>query len=209
MVRVGKESACQWRRLKRCRFDSWVGKIPWRRKWQMWVACILAGRILWTEEPGGLQPRGSQRVRYNWASEQCLYHIHLTEWRFCTKQVSVSFIIISLLHMRKLSFWKAKAERIRTQRFHPQGPTNHEYRHWCSAQRLPCGLPRHFKEILVPNFCPDSGLNPESFPSQRINQAETLKPAVPLCLQYCTLWWKQTWKAVRMWGFLRHSFAWT
>ena len=28
---VVKESACQCRR---CRFDSWVGKIPWRRKWQ-------------------------------------------------------------------------------------------------------------------------------------------------------------------------------
>ena len=27
----GKESACQSRRY---RFDSWVGKIPWRRKWQ-------------------------------------------------------------------------------------------------------------------------------------------------------------------------------
>ena len=27
----GKESAC--RRHKRCRFDPWVGKIPWRRKW--------------------------------------------------------------------------------------------------------------------------------------------------------------------------------
>ena len=26
----GKESACQYRR---CRFDPWVGKIPWRRKW--------------------------------------------------------------------------------------------------------------------------------------------------------------------------------
>ena len=30
----GKESACQCRRPKRCRFDSWVGKIPWRRAWQ-------------------------------------------------------------------------------------------------------------------------------------------------------------------------------
>ena len=26
----GKEPACQCRRQKRCRFDSWVGKIPWR-----------------------------------------------------------------------------------------------------------------------------------------------------------------------------------
>jgi len=30
----GKESACQCRRCKKCGFDPWVGKIPWRRKWQ-------------------------------------------------------------------------------------------------------------------------------------------------------------------------------
>ena len=30
----GKEPACQCRRHRRCRFDPWVGKIPWRRKWQ-------------------------------------------------------------------------------------------------------------------------------------------------------------------------------
>ena len=30
----GKESACQCRRCKRCRFNSWVGRIPWSRKWQ-------------------------------------------------------------------------------------------------------------------------------------------------------------------------------
>ena len=30
----GGESACQCRRPKRCGFDPWVGKIPWRRKWQ-------------------------------------------------------------------------------------------------------------------------------------------------------------------------------
>ena len=29
-----KESTCQCRRHKRCRFDPWVGKIPWSRKWQ-------------------------------------------------------------------------------------------------------------------------------------------------------------------------------
>ena len=27
----GKESACQCRRQKRCVFDPWVGKMPWRR----------------------------------------------------------------------------------------------------------------------------------------------------------------------------------
>ena len=29
----GKESACLCRRHRRCSFDSWVEKIPWRRKW--------------------------------------------------------------------------------------------------------------------------------------------------------------------------------
>ena len=33
----GKGSACQCRRYRgcrRCEFDAWIGKIPWRRKWQ-------------------------------------------------------------------------------------------------------------------------------------------------------------------------------
>ena len=31
----GKEPTCQCRRHKRCRFNPWVGKIPWRRRaWQ-------------------------------------------------------------------------------------------------------------------------------------------------------------------------------
>ena len=30
----GKESACQCRRCKRHRFNPWVRKIQWRRKWQ-------------------------------------------------------------------------------------------------------------------------------------------------------------------------------
>ena len=31
---AGKESACQFRRCGRCRFDPWVTKIPWRRAGQ-------------------------------------------------------------------------------------------------------------------------------------------------------------------------------
>ena len=31
---VGKEPTCQGRRHRRRGFSSWVGKIPWRRKWQ-------------------------------------------------------------------------------------------------------------------------------------------------------------------------------
>ena len=60
----GKESACQHRR---CRFNSWVGKIPWSRKWQA-MPVFLVWEIPWTEESGGLQSMGLQRVRHDWAA---------------------------------------------------------------------------------------------------------------------------------------------
>ena len=60
----GKEPACQYRRRKRCRFDFWVGKIPWNRKWQPTPVFSL-GKSSWTKESGGLQSIGSQRVGHN------------------------------------------------------------------------------------------------------------------------------------------------
>ena len=36
---------------------------------------ILAWRILWTEEPGGLQSMGSQRVRQDWATTLTLTYL--------------------------------------------------------------------------------------------------------------------------------------
>ena len=45
---------------------------------------ILAWRIPWTEEPGGLQSMGSQRVRHNLAIKQeqqnHLYFLHVLQW---------------------------------------------------------------------------------------------------------------------------------
>ena len=36
----GKEPTCQFRRHKRCGFDPQVGKIPWRRAWQLQYSCL-------------------------------------------------------------------------------------------------------------------------------------------------------------------------
>ena len=49
-------------------FDSWVGKIPLEEGMAS-HSSILAWRIPWTEEPGGLQSTGSQRVRHDWATQ--------------------------------------------------------------------------------------------------------------------------------------------
>ena len=50
-----KESTCQCRRHKRPGFDLWVGKIPWRRKWQPTPVFLAGRKIPWIEKPGGLQ----------------------------------------------------------------------------------------------------------------------------------------------------------
>ena len=44
---------------------------------------ILVWRTPWTEEPGGLQPMGSQRIRHDWSN--CL-HMHV-----CVKFLLMSF----------------------------------------------------------------------------------------------------------------------
>ena len=63
----GKEPACQCRRCKKDRFYPWEGKISWRRSTGMATnSNILAWEIPWTEESGGLQSMGSQRVGHDW-----------------------------------------------------------------------------------------------------------------------------------------------
>ena len=50
-------------------FDPWVGKIPWKRAWQP-TPVFWPGESPWTEEPGGLQSMGSQRIGHDWVTEQ-------------------------------------------------------------------------------------------------------------------------------------------
>ena len=54
----GKESTCQCRR---CRFNPWVGKSPWRRKWQP-TTVFLPGKSHGQRILAGYSPRGHKRV---------------------------------------------------------------------------------------------------------------------------------------------------
>ena len=58
----GKEPTCQCSRLKRCGFNLWARKIPLEEGMATYSS-VLAWRTPWTEEPGGLQSIGSERVR--------------------------------------------------------------------------------------------------------------------------------------------------
>ena len=66
----GQESASQWRK---CRFNSWVRKILWRRKWQP-TPEFLPGKLHGQKNLAGSM--GSQRVGYNWACAHAHTHTH-------------------------------------------------------------------------------------------------------------------------------------
>ena len=61
---IGKESTC---RCRRHIFDPWVGKIPWRRKWQS-SPVFLPWKIPWMNESGRLKSIGLQRVGCDWTT---------------------------------------------------------------------------------------------------------------------------------------------
>ena len=67
----GKKSACQCRRCKRCGFDPWVWKIPWRRAWQP-TPVFLPGKSHGQRSLVGYSPWvvKSQTPLSNWA------HVH-------------------------------------------------------------------------------------------------------------------------------------
>ena len=58
------ETACQCRRRRRFRFDPPGGEVPLEKEMAA-QSCILAWRMPWTEETGGLRSRGLQRVGYD------------------------------------------------------------------------------------------------------------------------------------------------
>ena len=67
----GIESTCQCRR---CGFDPWVGKVPWRRKWQP-TAIFFPGKFHRQESLVGYSPWGCKRVQHNWVTD----HTHTQE----------------------------------------------------------------------------------------------------------------------------------
>ena len=55
-------------------YHCWVGKIPGEGNGN--CSSILAWKILWKEEPGGLQSIRSQRIRLDWATEHACTLLH-------------------------------------------------------------------------------------------------------------------------------------
>ena len=87
---------------KKCRFDPWVRKIPWRRTWQP-TQLIVFQRIPWTEAPGGLQSIALQRVRQDCRD---LAHTHYSIiWKYQSFFIRIYQTIFqsgcAILHYRR------------------------------------------------------------------------------------------------------------
>jgi len=69
------KTACQCWRLS---LDSWVGKIPWRRKWQL-IPVFLPGKSHGQRSLAGYNPSGFKRVRRDLVTQQQQQQYPLSE----------------------------------------------------------------------------------------------------------------------------------
>ena len=67
---------------------------------------ILSWRVPWTEEPGGLQSIGSQRVGHDWSNLACVNNSSLHESAWCVPGTVVgTFIRVSAYLILTTSLW--------------------------------------------------------------------------------------------------------
>ena len=86
----GKEHACQCRRCKRHKFDPWIRKIPWRRKWQP-IPVLLPRKSHGQRGLVGYSPWGheeSDMIRLLSTHIQAPCNVSLPPWKYsCLKSI--------------------------------------------------------------------------------------------------------------------------
>ena len=70
----GKELTCQCTRSKRCRFNSWVRKIAWRKAWQQPTPVFLPGEFHGQRSLAGYSPCGRKQPDMTEATEHACRH---------------------------------------------------------------------------------------------------------------------------------------
>ena len=93
-------SADEWIKKMWCIYTQWV---PWRRAWQPTQPTLvfLPGGSPWTEEPGGLQSRGLQRVRHDERLSTLLNHKKNGIMPFAATWIDLEIIILNEISQTK------------------------------------------------------------------------------------------------------------
>ena len=136
---VVKESTCQCRRFKRLHFDPWVGKIPWRRKWQP-TPVFLPGESHGQRSMMGYSP---------W----CRKESDMTDWACTIPSLSSGMTMSRLPDLAMSGQWQCPPRRITvdfTVKGLGSGPSSQEtpdndYCGFCYYQDYPVpGLTKHW-----------------------------------------------------------------
>ena len=110
----GKESACRRRRRG---FHPWVGKIPWRRKWQP-APTFLRGKFHGQRSPAGYRPR-YHRTGHDWATEQQPRYILDAEYCLATKLNEVLIYATAQMNFKNTVLGKRSQAQKTTNSFLP------------------------------------------------------------------------------------------
>ena len=102
-----KEPACQCRRHRRLRFNPWVGKIPWRRRWQPTPVFLLKeSHGQWSLV--SYSPQGHKESKMTEVAKQTAKSN--SSFQHGTKilcMLKCKWFIISILMFSFFSFWDA------------------------------------------------------------------------------------------------------
>ena len=97
----GKEPICQCRRHKRRRFDLWIERIPWRRKWQLTLV-FLAGKLHGQRSLSGYNPWGRTESD---TFEHAYIHAPRSLSRQKTNSLSLTLSLSSSLLLEESRAW--------------------------------------------------------------------------------------------------------
>ena len=135
VTEVDKESACQCRRYG---FSPWVGKIPWRSKWQP-TPVFLPGKSYGQRSLEGYSPWGRKRVRHDSATNNNNKKEDWTEGSFRSEATTATSVEV----------WKTEKSRVEETLTLPQvnNPNEAIFRHVVAS------LPSFFPWIFVTILC--------------------------------------------------------
>ena len=93
---VVNKPTCQCRRWRRCRFDPWLRKIPWNRKWQPTLV-LLPGKYHGQRNLVGYSPWGRRELDMTEHAGTTFLSIHPLSVSFLTPLFSWPFLLASWL----------------------------------------------------------------------------------------------------------------